>query len=164
MTLSESLKQLEEKQKQELFTVRGNIILLNDGIVRLEFRPDAFALINEKDIDSSLIFPLTDGEDPSGRNSKYALKLAKGVKGELHVKNLVQTFEVGDFTNPFYIDEEKEEIVYLNLASKIQMNCEFECRKNVFIADIYCCGGSFLEGGFGMVGCGNYWCDDRCCD
>ncbi|HGH1673817.1 TPA: hypothetical protein ACJHMI_005458 [Bacillus cereus] len=160
MNLTEVLKRFEQKRNQELYTVRGNIIPIGDGNIRLEFCSDAYALIRENDIDPCLIFPLIEGEDPSGRNSKYLLRLAKGTSVELHVKNLVHTFDLADSTHPFYVDEEKEEIVYLD--TQVQRDCE--CKKWVTLVDIYCCGGGFFHSGYGFVGCSDEWCEDRCCE
>jgi|GEM_PF-4521815 len=36
---------------------------------------------------------------------------------ELHVKNLVHTFEIGGFMGHFYVDDDKEEISYTSILT-----------------------------------------------
>ncbi|WP_077736742.1 hypothetical protein [Bacillus sonorensis] len=160
MNLSEELKKQEKLIQKGVYTVRGNIVPLEDGVVKIEFSPYAYALVNEKDIDPSLVFPLTSGEDPSGRESKHAIKLLEGTTIELHVKSLVHTFTMAKSTLPFYIDEFKEEVVYLNTNHKNESN---PCYKYVYIVDCHCCEGGYLETCYGWVGCGSGWYDKDCC-
>jgi hypothetical protein len=164
MRLKETLEQLDQKRLKELYTVRCNITPLDDGNVQLEFAPDAYALVNKNEVDPSLIFPLSDGEDPSGRNSKYLIKLAKGANIELHVKKIVHTFKVAD-TRPFYIDCDKYELVYLDKIIRTDVNGDPRCNKRVHIVDIHCCGNNRYQRGFGWVGCDDGWYDiDFCCN
>lgn len=148
--------------KNKLYTIRGNITPLSDETVKIEFTSDAYAVISEKDLDPLLLFPLTSGEDPSGRESKYAIKLAEGTVVELHVKNVVHKFTIGESTKPFYIDEAKEEVVYLNTDTDVA-HTDDPCIKRVYLSDCHCCDGGYLERCYGWVGCGSGWYDRRCC-
>lgn len=160
MNLTDALEKNVQLMKKKLYTVYGNIVPANDSTVKIEFAEDAFSIISEKDLDPLLIFPLTTGEDLSGRESKYAIKLAEGTEVELHVKNSVHTFTIGETAKPFYIDEEKEEIVYLNKETEVR---DGECYKRVYITDVHCCKGGYLGRGYGWVGCGSQWYDRDCC-
>ncbi|WP_427050293.1 hypothetical protein [Paenibacillus sp. TC-CSREp1] len=79
---------------------------------------------------------------------------------ELHVKNLVHTFNIGETAKPFYVDEEKEEIVYPNKETDVR---DGECYKRVHLVDVHCCKGGYLGRGIGWGGCGDYWYDHDCC-
>lgn len=146
----------------KLYTVRGDLAEEKPGFVRVTFTKDAYALIAMKDIHPDFILPLARGEDPSGRNSKFAFKLIEGAQVELHVDTLTHKFKVAEGERAFYIDETNLEVVYLDTRPKT--DCEYNCRKQVTVVDVYCCGNGFIHGGYGYVGCGNTWCDDRCCD
>lgn len=160
MKIQNTLKILDEiKNSEDLYTVRCNISILDNGIIRLGFDTEAYALINEEALNPMLIFPLTNCEDQSGRNSEYAIKLAKGTEVELHVKNITHNFKIAD-TRPFYIDINENKIIYID---EINSNGDERCNKFVYVADIYCCSGGFLEGGFGWVGCSAGWRDSKCC-
>lgn len=146
----------------KLYTVRGDLTEEKPGVVRVTFTKDAYALIAMKDIHPDFILPLARGEDPSGRNSKFAFKLIEGATVELHVDSLTHTFKVAQDERAFYIDEHDLKVVYLDTLKKRE--CPYDCKKWVVIVDIYCCGGDFTQGGFGSVGCSDDWCDEeRCC-
>ena len=170
MNISEVLKKHEKLQQKELYTVRGNITSfdkenitsVDKGTIKIEFSPYAYALVDEQEIDPFLIFPLNAGEDPSGRNSKHAIKIIEGTKIELHVKSVVHTFIAENSTRPFYICESKEEIVYLN--NNVEHVDDESCNKKVYVADCHCCSGGYLEKCYGWVGCSAGWFDRRCCD
>ncbi|AZJ24610.1 hypothetical protein CT694_34810 (plasmid) [Bacillus wiedmannii bv. thuringiensis] len=162
MNLSEVIKKHESFLQQELYTVRGTIYILNDGTVKIEFSTYAYALINEKDIDPSLVFPVTSGENPSGEESKHAIILPEGTTVELHVKSVVHTFTMEKSTRPFYICESKEEVVYLD-TEKENTTDDDNCYKRIIVSKCYCCDGRFLSRGYGWVLCGSRWYDRRCC-
>lgn len=146
-----------------LYTVRADISEESPSTMRLTFTKDAFAIVNMTDIHPDFIFPLARGEDPSGRNSKCALKLIEGAVVELHVDTLVHKFRLAVDEKPFVIDEVTLKVVYLDLPKAMQ-DCEYGCRKYVTVVDVYCCGGGFTQAGYGYVGCIDGWCDEnRCC-
>ncbi|EOO04781.1 hypothetical protein IAW_05985 [Bacillus cereus str. Schrouff] len=161
MSLVDVLKKHEIFLQKRLYTIKGNIVPLGDGTVKIKFNSYAYVLVSEKDIDPFLIFPLISGEDPSGRGSKHAIKLFEGTIVELHVKNLVHTFTMENSTHPFYVDISKEKIVYLN--TDIESNLHDICYKRVYIVDCHCCTGGYLEECYGWVGCSDEWYDERCC-
>ncbi|GED04448.1 hypothetical protein [Bacillus atrophaeus] len=163
MNLSEVLKKHDELLQKELYTVRGNIVPFGEGTMKIEFSSYAYALVSEQDIEPSLIFPLMPDEDPSGRESKHAIKLLEGTTIELHVKNVVHTFEIEKSTRPFYVDESKEEVVYLDTKAE-NSSIERRCYKRVYVADCHCCNGGYLGPCYGWVGCGSEWYDRECCD
>ena len=152
------------------YTVRGDLSVEKDGQVRIQFTKDDYALVRAEQIDAETIFPLAQGEDPSGRGSKHAFKLNEGAEVELHVGELTHRFKLAKGARPFVIDPNDPKVVYLDEArdkDKVAtpLSCEYDCRKWVIVADIYCCGGGFTQGGYGYVGCADEWCDeDRCCD
>jgi hypothetical protein len=150
------------KGNPKLFTVRGDLSMEPDGRVRITFTKDAYAIVKEPDIHPEFILPLSRGEDPSGRNSKFAVKLTDGADVELHVDTLVHPFKIGQGQRAFYIDEQELTVVYIDTLKKSY--CAYKCKKYVNVADIYCCGNGFTHSGFGYVGCSDDWCDeDRCC-
>lgn len=146
----------------KLYTVRGDLCFEADGRVRITFTKDAYALVKESDISLDFILPLQRGEDPSGRNSKFAITLIEGAVVELHVETLTHTFKVAQGERAFYIDETDLKVVYLDTLKAL--DCAYKCRKWVTVVDVYCCGNGFTQGGFGYVGCADMWCDEhRCC-
>jgi hypothetical protein len=160
MSLAAKLQQAQSAPK--LHTVRGDISMEVDGRVRITFTKDAYALVKESDIHAEFILPLTRGEDPSGRNSKFAIKLIEGATVELHIETLTHTFRVAQGERAFYIDEHDLKVVYIDTLKAL--DCAYKCRKWVTVVDVYCCGNGFTQGGFGYVGCGDMWCDEgRCC-
>lgn len=162
MKLREKIEQLEQKKLRELYTVYCNITMLDDGKVRLEFEPDVYALVNEDEIDTSLIFPLDDGDDPFELNSRYAIKLAKGTNVELHVKKITHKFKVAD-TRSFYIDD-KDELVYLDKQTQTNVDADPRCNKRVYVSGIRCCGNGRRKRGYGWVSCDDGWHDlEFCC-
>lgn len=170
MNLKEALNKHEGFLKKRLYTVIGNIIPLDDGRVKIKCDSYAYAVVNEEDIDPLLIFPLTD-EDPifpltndeklSGRESKYAIKFFEGTKVELHVKNIVHEFTMAESTRPFYIDISNEKIVYLSTNGVTER--EGECYKKVYVFNCYCCKGGKRGRCYGWVGCDDGWYDEECC-
>ncbi|WP_242215346.1 hypothetical protein [Bacillus cereus group sp. BfR-BA-01383] len=46
---------------------------MNDRTVKIEFSTYSYALINEKDINTSLVFPVTSEENPSGEESNNTI-------------------------------------------------------------------------------------------
>lgn len=159
MSLASKIRKAEQAK---LYTVRGDLSIEDDGRVRLTFTKDAYALVAEDHLDADFMMPLEKGEDPSGRNSKFAVKLVEGAEVELHVDTLVHTFRLAVGEKPFYIDEHELKVIYID--SKAQ-DCAYKCRKYVVVVDVYCCGNGFTQGGFGSVGCSDMWCDERrCCD
>ncbi|MGG3719585.1 hypothetical protein ABET08_04980 [Bacillus subtilis] len=165
MNLSEVLKKHGELLQKELYTVRGNIVPMGEGTIKIEFSSYAYALVSEQDIEPSLIFPLMPGEDPSGRESKYAIKFLEGTTIELHVKKVVHTFKMEKTTRPFYVDESKEEIVYIDTEEQNERT-GLPCYKRVYVVDCHCCTGGYLNRCYGWVGCDDDggWYDERCCD
>ncbi|PFM43731.1 hypothetical protein COJ45_27820 [Bacillus cereus] len=163
MNLSETLKKYEELLQKEYYTVRGTINILDNGMIKIKFSSYAYALINEKDIDPSLIFPVTIGENPLGENDKHAIILPKGTSVELHVKSVVHTFKMEESTRPFYICESKEELIYID-TEKDTNNSDGNCYKRVYVSKCYCCKGGYLNKCWGWVTCGAEWFDLRCCE
>ncbi|EAQ81373.1 hypothetical protein DSM3645_23316 [Blastopirellula marina DSM 3645] len=147
---------------QRMYTVRGDLSEESPGQFRVTFTKDAYALIAMNNIHPDFILPLARGEDPSGRNSKFAFKLLEGAEVELHVDTLTHKFKVAQKERAFYIDEHDLSVVYLD-SLKLR-DCPFECRKYVTVVDVYCCGNGFTKAGYGYVGCADMWCDEsRCC-
>jgi len=161
--MSISAKLQSAKAAKPMYTVRGDLTEESPSVVRITFTKDAYALVKLNDIHPDFILPLARGEDPSGRNSKFAFKLIEGAMVELHVDTLTHTFKLAAGEKPFVIDEIELKVIYLE-GTKALADCPFECRKYVNLVDVYCCGNGFTHGGFGYVGCASGWCDEgRCC-
>ncbi len=91
---------------------------MNDGTVKIEFSTYAYALINEKDIDPSLVFPVTCEENPSGEESKHAIILPEGTTVELHVKSVVHTFTMEKIYTTFFISVSPKKKLFISTLKK----------------------------------------------
>lgn len=168
MSLQETISNLKS---EELFTVRGDISFPKSEFVKITFEEDVFAIVAEKDIQSNSVFPISPGDDPSGRDSGFLLKLRKNAEVELNYKSLSISFFLNfESQRQFYICPEEEKIVYIDQLSTgdLETSQWINCYKRVYVVDCYCCRNNrFRRACYGWVGCPNPgedgWYDERCC-
>jgi hypothetical protein len=153
----------------DAFTLKAQLSVLekDDAPVTLRFTKDAYAVVDQNDIDPRFLFPLSAMEDPEGEGKRHLIKIKKGAKVTLHYKTLSHTFTLDpDRERNFVIDEDNLRVLYVNEHPELFKKLEQSrgCYKFVVIYQCHCCGsGRYVGEGFGLVGCNNRWHDDRCC-
>jgi len=107
--------------------------------------------------------------DPSQKGTWCRVLVKKGSQGSLSVKSAQVDF-VFDTENqePFYIDLEAEQAVYLEKGEKAEAlidcsNPNDRCNQRVYVWDCKCCCRSRRPECYGFVGCDDGWSRDRCC-
>lgn len=137
----------------------------NNGEVIIKLDDDADLKVNESDINSDLIFPLSDLEFSKG--SGYIVKLKKDASVTLRFKTVSHTFKLNlETERQFYIDTEELVVRYIDELPQDTTSrfAAGDCKKWVLVVDAKCCRNDrYVSKDYGFVSCNQNWNDSRCC-
>ncbi|WP_411870526.1 hypothetical protein [Vulcanococcus limneticus] len=119
--------------------------------------------VDSTDIDVENTFAAENHEVLSGGKRKLITRIRKGAEVELTYKSCTHKFILDlDKERPFYIDQEREEVVFLDQI-KAGLLDERNCAHYILIFYAECCEGGKRVESYGLAGCNNGFKHRNCC-
>lgn len=161
-TFQDQIRSLNEFHPNNWITFRVHNISYGrePGTVRL-VGGDAYAIINEKDVEQGFIMPIDKSMDDNPLNFNFEVALKKGIDIEFHYKSISHDFKLDESARPFYIDVEQEELIFL---PQMVEPTPYKCRYFIYLFYSKCCARDKTNERYGYAGCANEAADrKRCC-
>lgn len=145
------------------FSIEGTLQVNGKNVI-IRHGPDASLEVNETDLDIGSLRPLYEGMSVPAKDRRYIINVREGATVTMKYKTVTHKFVLDPAKEtPFYIDTEALKVVKLK-PNPASAAARPGCNKYVVVFYCKCCNKDKRLECYGLVGCGNEWRDQHCCD